>query len=387
MTRRDDAMDAAIHRLIEALHASPHRLVLALTGGGTGAAALLLSVPGGSRTVLEVAVPYHEQALTDFLGRRPSSFCSADTSRIMAQRALDRARWLVPGDSVAGVGCTASLRSDRPKRGDHRFHLTIATGGQIATCSLTLTKEARSREEEETVLDLALLNALAEAFGVPDRLDVPLLPGEEVVREKTAPSSPLSALLAGKTTVLRVEVDGRLRTDGERPRLLLSGSFNPLHAGHARLAEVASRLLGVPAAFELTVVNADKPALTEEEVRHRLAPFAWLAPVWLTRVPTFVEKAELFPGAVFVVGADTASRIVQPRFYQDSLERMTDALNRVRSLGCRFLVAGRLDREQGYVGLEQLEIPLAFRDLFTGIPEASFRLDLSSTELRASAET
>src|SRR5215472_14116754 len=183
MTRRDDAMDAAIHRLIEALHASPHRLVLALTGGGTGAAAWLLSVPGGSRTVLEVAVPYSEPALCDFLGRRPDSFCSAETARLMARRALERARWLAPGSPVAGIACTASLRSDRPKRGDHRFHLAIQTLQRTSAYSLTLTKEARDREGEETVLDLVLLNALAEMFGVAERLEVPLLPGEEILAE------------------------------------------------------------------------------------------------------------------------------------------------------------------------------------------------------------
>jgi hypothetical protein len=377
------AMDLATRRLIEGLHQAAPRFVLAATGGGTGVAALLLSVPGGSRTVLEVVVPYHEHALTEFLGHQPASFCSALTSRAMARRARERARWLAPEREVAGVGCTASLRSDRPKRGDHRFHLAVETERETVTHSLTLTKEVRDREAEEMVLDRVLLNALAEAFGLPDHLEVPLLPGEEVVREKIGAASPLRKLFAGEVSVLRVEIDGRLRSDGERPKVLVPGSFNPLHAGHCRLAEVAARFVGAPAAFEVTVVNADKPPLAEEEVRRRLAPFTWLAPVWLTRVPTFVEKAELFPGAVFVIGADTAARIVQPRFYGDSEERMAEGLARIRALGCRFLVAGRFDKERGFVGLEELDLPAPFRDLFTGIPEQSFRLDLSSAELRA----
>src|SRR5262249_22136291 len=68
------AMDPAVHTLITALHQSPCCYVMALTGGGTGVAAWLLSVPGGSRTVLEIAVPYVEEALCDYLGRRPESF-------------------------------------------------------------------------------------------------------------------------------------------------------------------------------------------------------------------------------------------------------------------------------------------------------------------------
>ena len=81
-------MDPATRRLIEAVHRTPCRCVLALTGGGASAAGLLLSVPGGSRTVLEVVVPYDERALADFLGRRPEQFCSAATGADLAARAL-----------------------------------------------------------------------------------------------------------------------------------------------------------------------------------------------------------------------------------------------------------------------------------------------------------
>src|SRR5438067_1229604 len=113
-------MDDATRSLIEALHAAPYQYALAMTGGGAQAAAHLLNVPGGSRTVLEVLVPYHGQALADFLGGEPEQSCSAETSRAMARRAYERARRLAPSAGVAGVGCTASLVSDRPKRGDHR---------------------------------------------------------------------------------------------------------------------------------------------------------------------------------------------------------------------------------------------------------------------------
>jgi nicotinamide mononucleotide (NMN) deamidase PncC len=375
-------MDPAVRSLIVRLHAAPYAYVLAVTGGGTGAASWLLSVPGGSRTVLEVAVPYSEQALCDYLGHRPDSFCSPETARLMAQRALERARWLATGSPVVGIACTASLRSDRPKRGEHRFHLAIQTIEQTSTYSLTLIKEARDREDEESVLDRVLLNALAEAFGIAERVEVPLLPGEEVAATTLPAEDALAALLAGQLSAVCVEPDGRLRSDGPRPMALLPGSFNPLHDGHYLLAEVAARRLGAPIAFELSVVNADKPPLTGEEVRRRLGQFAWRTPLWLTRAPTFADKARLFPCAVFLVGADTAARIVQARFYA-SEAGMAEALNAFRSCGCRFLVAGRVNAEGRFIGLDDLDIPAAHRDLFASIPARDFRMDLSSTQLRA----
>jgi Cytidylyltransferase-like len=375
-------MDTEPSRLIALLHQSPYRCVLAVTGGGASAIAWLLSVPGGSRTVLEASVPYSEESLREYLGHTPESFCSVAASQDMAVRAQQRARRLAPGAPTAGVGCTASLVSDRPKRGDHRFHLSIHTGVRTTTYSLTLVKGARDRQGEEYIIDLVLLNALAEAFAVPDRLSVPLLPGEEIVVEVKTEGEALARFLAGETAALYVEMDGQMLPDAPKPALLLPGSFNPLHEAHLRLAEIASKIVGSAAAFDLSVLNADKPPLSDEAVRRRLTQFVWRAPVWLTRAPTYTEKAELFPGCVFVIGADTAARIVQPRFYCNSDERMAEALARFKAANCRFLTAGRIDEKGRFLSVEDVALPAQYRDLFQSIPETAFRLDLSSSQLR-----
>ena len=109
--------------------------------------------------MLEVVVPYHDRSLIDFLGRMPEQFCSASASQALAVRACERARQLAPGQAVVGLGCTASLATDRLKRGEHRFHVAVHTHGRTTTHSLTLTKGARDREGEEAVLDAVLLNA------------------------------------------------------------------------------------------------------------------------------------------------------------------------------------------------------------------------------------
>jgi hypothetical protein len=375
-------MDPATRQLIEAVHRAPGRCVLALTGGGTSAAALLLSVPGGSRTVLEVVVPYDERALTDFLGRRPEQFCSAATGGDLATRALERARWLAPGEPVGGVGCTASLATDRPKRGDHRFHVAVRRGEDGHRYALTLTKGARDRDGEEAVLTSVLLNALAEALGVAGRVPVPLFRGEVLHEERVPEAGPLAAFLRGDVAAVCVEADGRVRVEAPRPAVLLPGAFNPVHEGHRGLAATAARLAGGPAAFELSVTNVDKPALAPEEVRRRLAQFSWEGPLWLTRASTFAEKAVLFPGVAFVVGADTAARVVSPRYYGESAGRMEQALATMRERGCSFLVAARADGAGRLVTLADLALPEAHRDLFRPVPVEAFRLDLSSTQLR-----
>jgi hypothetical protein len=375
-------MDQATQLLIEALHRAPMKCVLALTGGGTGAAAMLLGVPGASRTVLELVVPYHERALAEFLGHVPEQYCSAPTARAMAARAHARGGWLAPGENVAGLGCTATLATDRPRRGEHRFHLAVHRAEAVTGYSLVLAKGARDRAGEEAVLDAVSLNALAAAFGIEERLTPALLPGETIEVEGEPGAGALAAFVRGDGPAVYVAVDGQVQVNGPHPAVLVPGAFNPLHEAHCSLAEAAGRLVGGPVAFELSVTNVDKPPLSAEEVRRRMGQFAWKAPLWLTRAPTFAEKAARFPGVVFAVGVDTAERVVAPRYYGNSAEAMAAALGAIRAQGCRFLVAGRVDAAGRFLRLEDLAIPAAFRDLFMAIPEQVFRVDISSTQLR-----
>src|SRR5438128_2404100 len=84
-------------------------------------------------------------------------YCGRD----LAIRAYERARWLVPDREVVGLGCSASLATDRPKRGEHRAHVAVYSTAGSVSYSLILTKGARDREGEEAVVDAILLNALA----------------------------------------------------------------------------------------------------------------------------------------------------------------------------------------------------------------------------------
>ncbi len=159
------------------------------------------------------------------------------------------------------------------------------------------------------------------------------------------------------------------------PLLLYPGSFNPLHIGHTGLLRAAEQLSGRRGLLELSVRNVDKPALDLDEVERRLEHI--FEPVVLTRAPTFIEKAQLFPGAWFAMGCDTAIRLIDPKYHPD----VPAVLERFQMLGTRFIVAGRLYNGI-FQSLENVRIPAGFEELFMPIPEQLFREDISSTELR-----
>ena len=187
-------------------------------------------------------------------------------------------------------------------------------------------------------------------------------------------------LLASHQAVC-IEPGGAVRA-GPRPLALLPGSFNPLHHGHTTLAAVAAARFGVPVHFELSIANVDKPELAVEEVRRRAAQFERTGPVWVTRAPTFAQKAALFPGAVFILGWDTAVRLIDPRYYGGESARDA-ALRQLREAGCRFVVGGRLDAAGAFRVWDESVVAAEFAGLFLALSEADFRVDVSSRALRA----
>jgi hypothetical protein len=382
--------DAAWQQLISTVHASGRKAVLAITGGGSGAIGELLRVPGGSRLLIEAQVPYDERALATFLGFAPEQACSSDTAIAMAQSARARAARLVPagtdlvGPDLVGLGATAALVSDRPRRGQHRFHIAFANTAGIAHCTCVLAKGRRDRAAEEDLVSHAIVLWLARACGIAAPSPRSLLDADEhYVETVVAAVDTIDQLVAGELDRVTVQPDGQMTVSAPQPSVLFPGSFNPLHQGHVLLARVAEELRQQPLAFEISVTNVDKPPLAGETVRHRLAQFAWRSPVELTRTPTFLEKSRLFPSATFVIGADTAERLVAPKYYGDDELRMHAALEEIANSGNSFLVAVRIDAAGRVRALNDIPVPRRYADLFTEIPEHRFRFDTSSSEIRA----
>ena len=385
MSAHEPEVAAAWRQTIAAMHASGRQAVLAITGGGSGAIVELLRVPGGSRLLLEAVVPYDLRALTAFLGVEPAQACSVETAVAMAQRSRERAATFAPtGALLVGLGATASLVSDRPKQGEHRCHIAVTTSAGTDVHSIVLAKGRRDRPAEEDLVTRAIVLCLARSceIGAPSP-SVLLDADERYTEDAGAAGDPIDGLLTGRLDRVTAWPDGQLVPSAPAPSVVLPGSFNPLHAGHLLLARVAENMLQVPVAFEISVTNVDKPPLAATEVRTRLAQFAGQARVELTRAPTFLEKSRLFPGATFVVGADTAERLVATRYYGEDEQRMAAAIQEIADRGCRFLVAVRADPSERVRSLADVAVPPRLAHLFTPIPESQFRVDASSSDIRA----
>lgn len=360
--------------------------MIAITGGGSQAIGKLLSVPGGSGSLLEAVVPYSVEALTEFLASEPDQACSESTGRAMAMAAWMRARRLgTDSRSLVGVGCTASLVSDIPKRGEHRIHTGVQTAEKTTSYSLVLLKGERTRQQEELLAAKLLLLALGEACEADtsschSAFESKLREGELIQHRQQAAHPTWTRLLLGEEQIVRWPPTDKK----ELPKVLFPGAFNPLHRGHCRMAEIAAERTGFTVACELSITNVDKPPLDFIEIAKRLHEIKSQDPerqLLLTSAPTFEEKAALVQDCIFVVGADTMLRIADSQYYDNDTTKRDKAIRRLKDAGSRFLVFGR-EAQGKFCSLSDLQLPSELLMLCDEVPASEFREDISSTALR-----
>jgi nicotinic acid mononucleotide adenylyltransferase len=256
------------------------------------------------------------------------------------------------------------------------------------------------------------------------------------------------------TTITSVDADGTERSVKtfqiiQHPVLppnsfIFPGSFHPPHVGHLELVKAAASAASATDAkattksagsssrkqqqqqgiawFELSVTNADKPPLSADQVVERLLHFLNftnqdLPEHWgilLTNAPLFAQKVRLLhplqvtrpnmsssssssysqestlPPLSFVIGTDTLVRLLDPKYYDNSVINMIQAID---EMPVHFWVGGRLEQKKTQASL----LPATFvtgqehvqdcfvehehlKSKFSFVPQ--FRVDLSSTEIR-----
>ena len=201
--------------------------------------------------------------------------------------------------------------------------------------------------------------------------------------------NPFKRLYEEKIGALTIAPDGNVSESTPEHPLVLAGSFNPLHDGHIALLEASKKIVNRPAYFEISVMNVDKPMLSQSELVRRSAQVNAVGEsLIVTNAPRFTEKSSLLPGATFVIGLDTYERLLDHRYYPDRLAGgqsvIENSLDLIQENNCRVVVAGRVDAMKHFKSFRDSEIilPARFLGMFTELSESRFRSDLSSTEIR-----
>jgi hypothetical protein len=356
---------------IKEIHSSDYKFVIVSSGGGSNAIASLLEVPGASNSVLEAYIPYAKESLDFYLLKKPDFYCSKETALRMAAKAYSAAKKIDAESSrkkLLGVAITAALATNYKKRGDHKFHVALQTEDYSKSISCVLEKGARSREEEEQLVTEYVVNLISESLGLD--FCYPKIKEQSVIDRVEAKE--------GWQELMREEISFITR-EGQKPKLIFPGSFNPIHDGHKKMSKLAEDKVKEQAFFEICIQNADKPPLSYHQIESTLSQFTsgnWL----LTKAGKFSDKSKIFPEATFIIGADTLMRILDEKFYS-SHKAMIEEFEIFNENNTRFLVFGRIFKGN-FITLSDIELPSNIADRFEGFGEDIFRDDISSTTLR-----
>ncbi|OQR94267.1 hypothetical protein ACHHYP_01580 [Achlya hypogyna] len=403
------AAASIVRAALQQVYASKRvQCVVSLSGGGGSAVGEILGTAGASSTLLEVLVPYHRQSMVDYLHvpapeLEAMGFSSKDVAELMGKRALEHGRRLVPlaeAASCIGIGCAAAIVSAEPRRGSHRAFLSLHTADSVHNFKLEMEKGARSRKEEDECVGHLIVLALAKAAGLEADIQASLRQlctvhaGDALTEDSSPPTTSTFLVPDGPTsTVAYLSTSTAPLKDMPWHRLLvIPGSFNPMHAGHTELAATARATLAATEAaprdilFELSVKNADKGTVGMAALQARVTDIVSThgASVVLSNASLFLEKAALFPKCAFVIGADTAVRLLDVKYYGGDVAGLFAALATIAARECSFVVAGR-DVGGVFVSAEDVvaQVPAPFRSIFVPLSESQFRKDISSTQLRA----
>jgi len=201
------------------------------------------------------------------------------------------------------------------------------------------------------------------------------------------PLNILDGLYDGSISCALRQSDGLWTTSRPGNSLILSGSFNPLHEGHIQMLSAAEKMTGKKGIYEISICNVDKPVLPKSTLLNRIKCFPPDKSFCVTASPRFTEKSTILPGSTFVIGYDTATRLLDPKYYKKKdfyyySDAVVDALNMITENHCSFIVGGRIDELGQFKTLGDLKMPKKSRQLFELLPESEFRIDISSSEIR-----
>ena len=219
-------MEEDILNDVKNLHDSNIEFVLVFAGAGGRAIDRILSIPGSSKTVLEIIIPYSNNSLDDFLGLKPEKYVSPETAELMAKKAYDRALKLKFNDNsnILGVSITATLPTYYNKKGEIKSYIVIYHSMGLIKYEINFQNQSLSRNYYENIISNCVIKAINDFYNNRQSLE-----SKDININKKEYGSYFESLSNNHLKSILIDINGEIINNFLKPSAIISGSFNPLH--------------------------------------------------------------------------------------------------------------------------------------------------------------
>lgn len=387
-------------KLTDDLKSTNTSLYICCTGGGAGIQDILWREPGTSSYLVGASFPYSQQEFDSFIGfKLTEKYCSQQAAIELAMSAYIRAREyciLNPGkDNPVGMGLTCATSTNRERKGNNQVYVVTCNkyGFFCALIKFPSGIGEYSRSDDGNFVDGVGLAAIATVIGKEKHIRHNynseqlsgnyeyFAPNYISLRMKEIPPSVVREQFFQHPYFDSNGTKGKTLAGGEF--LFMPGSFNPIHDGHRDIAWKTGNLVGIQCCYMVTADSIHKKALIVPEMLDRVAiarleryGIYQTADILFTQNdPLFIDKARNYPGCEFIIGYDTAARMLEPKWGPE----IVPMLHEFRKYKTKFYVCGRIINGE-LKTIKDLNYPSYFSDLFIEVPNTG--TEHSSTKIR-----
>ncbi len=349
---------------------SNKRIYIAATGAGAGAQNEIWKTPGCSSYFAGATFPYGEDQLEEFIGYRPAKFTHPDVAIEMAMVAYQKT-WNGPGCDAVGIGCTASVATNRLRKGDYVAYIARcdSSGVWLHKMQLDALEGAANRRYHGEDVDDAIVSIAGDLEEcsellidvTPSAIHLLLAQPYFSSEGKRFPESEFTSQVVQYATDSTEKVC----------RSLYPGAFNPAHEGHLSIAKRTNSV------FNIEINPPHKGQLSVADILQRLKCLKHHDTILTNGCPLYLDKSVRFNNHPIVLGADAFIRMLDPKWGPEPKAM----LEKFSQNGTRLMVFGR-EIEGKWVSADEAISRVPESATCYDIFPVDGRWDVSSTQLR-----